>query len=43
MASILAGRLKIDPVRAVIHQYRRISGDDAELVRVLSDMGLTKE
>ena len=40
VALSLAGKLKINPVSAVIHQYRRIGGDDAELVEVLSDMRL---
>ena len=37
----LAKQLDVDPLSAVIHQYRRIGGDDEELVRVLSDMKLT--
>ena len=37
----LAKQLDVDPVRAVIHQYRRIGGDDDELVQILSDMKLT--
>ena len=37
----LARQLDVDPLSAVIHQYRRIGGDDEELVRVLSDMKLT--
>ena len=40
VAAVLAGRLKIDTLRAIIHQHRRIGGDDAELVEVLSDMRL---
>ena len=40
VALSLAGKLNIDPLSAVIHQYRRIGGDDAELVEVLSDMRL---
>ena len=40
-AANLANQLDVDPVRAVIHQYRCIGGDDDELVRVLSDMKLT--
>lgn len=41
MAVNLAARLDIDPVTAVIHQYRRIGGDDKDLTEVLHDMGLT--
>ena len=43
LAVALARRLRIDTLRAVIHQYRRIGGDDAELAEVLADMKLTKE
>ena len=43
LAAVLARRLKIDNIRAVIHQYRRIGGDDAELAEVLADMKLTRE
>ena len=37
----LAKQLNVDPLNAVIHQYRRYGGDDEELVRILSDMKLT--
>ena len=37
----LARLLDVDPLSAVIHQYRRIGGDDEELVRILSGMKLT--
>ena len=40
VAVVLTGRLNIDPVSAVIHQYRRIGGDDTELVKVISVMKL---
>ena len=40
VAAALAGRLKIDPLRAIIHQHRRIGGDVTELVGALSDMKL---
>ena len=43
VAVILAERLNVDPVSAVIHHYRRIGGDDAELVKVVSDMKLTNK
>ena len=39
----LAERLEVNPVTAVIHQYRRIGGDDKELTQVLSDMRLTTQ
>ena len=41
VAAKLAERLDIDPVTAVIHQYRRIGGDDKDLTEILHDMGLT--
>ena len=37
----LARLLDVDPLSAVIHQYRHIGGDDEELVHILSDMELT--
>ena len=37
----LAKQLDVNPLSAVIHQYRRIGGDDDELVQILSDMKLT--
>ena len=37
----LAKQLDVDPLSAVIHQYRRIGGEDEELVHILSDMKLT--
>ena len=36
----LATQLDVDPLSAIIHQYRRYGGDDKELVRILSDMKL---
>ena len=39
----LAKRLEVNPVTAVIHQYRRIGGDDTELTQVLSDMKLSTQ
>ena len=37
----LARQLDVDPLSAVVHQYRRIGGDDEKLVQILSDMKLT--
>ena len=37
----LAKQLDIDPLSAIIHQYRRYGGDDDELVQILFDMKLT--
>ena len=37
----VAKQLGVDPLSAVIHQYRQYGGDDDELVRTLSDMKLT--
>ena len=39
----LAERLEVNPVTAVIHQYRRIGGDNTELTQVLSDMKLSTQ
>ena len=37
----LAKQLDVDPLSAIIYQYRRYGGDDEELVRILSNMKLT--
>ena len=39
----LADRLELNPLTAVIHQYRRIGGDETTLVQALSDMKLTTQ
>ena len=39
----LADRLELNPLTAVIHQYRRIGGDETMLVQALSDMKLTTQ
>ena len=39
----LADRLEMNPLTAVIHQYRRIGGDETMLVQALSDMKLTTQ
>ena len=39
----LADSLEVNPLTAVIHQYRRIGGDDVVLVQALSDMKLTTQ
>ena len=39
----LADQLELNPLTAVIHQYRRIGGDETVLVQVLSNMKLTTQ